>query len=229
MTCYLSAIFHSFSQVPAQSNLFRTLPSNFNFKTKFHSSDILEIAGSPHHTNGKLQKYLEKINEKETPHNKSSDWEPKVQKCNYPCELINDSSFNSHEESLHMNTKSLFKKKKNARLQKIYPILVPPRGLGVLPHSQHWRVTPLPAGACSKPTAQHHTWGFFTFFFTFYTFLHLFSFYLTQVELLFESSLSEKILYYGNKLVKTNRKQKINFTGSQLPVLQMFKEILSIL
>lgn len=112
MTCYLSAIFHSFSQVPAQSNLFRTLPSNFNFKTKFHSSDILEIAGSPHHTNGKLQKYLKKINEKETPHNKSSDWEPKVQKCNYPCELINDSSFNSHEESLHMNTKSLFKKKK---------------------------------------------------------------------------------------------------------------------
>ena len=69
-----SAIFHSFSQVPAQSNLFRTLPSNFNFKTKFHSSDILEIAGSPHHTNGKLQKYFfEMINEKETPHNKSSN------------------------------------------------------------------------------------------------------------------------------------------------------------
>lgn len=74
-----------------------------------HSSDILEMAGSPHHTNGKLQKYIfEKINEKETPHDKSSDWEPKVQKQNYPCELINDSSFNSHEESLHMNTNGEF-------------------------------------------------------------------------------------------------------------------------
>lgn len=109
MMCYLRAIFRSFSQVSAQSNLFRTLPSNFNFKTKLHSSDILEMAGSPHHTNGKLQKYIfEKINEKETPHDKSSDWEPKVQKRNYPCELINDSSFNSHEESLHMNTNGEF-------------------------------------------------------------------------------------------------------------------------
>ena len=140
MTCYLSAIFHSFSQVPAQSNLFRTLPSNFNFKTKFHSSDILEIAGSPHHTNGKLQKYFfEMINEKETPHNKSSNWEPKVQKWNYPRELINDSSFNSHEESLHMNTNRVcLKKKKSARLQKIYPILVPPRVLECSPTVSTW-------------------------------------------------------------------------------------------
>ena len=175
MTCYLSAIFHSFSQVPAQSNLFRTLPSNFNFKTKFHSSDILEIAGSPHHTNGKLQKYFfEMINEKETPHNKSSNWEPKVQKWNYPRELINDSSFNSHEESLHMNTNRVcLKKKKKCQAAKDLPHPSPCKSLGVLPHSQHLRVTPLPAGACSKPTAQHHTWGFFTFFFYI---LHFFTF-----------------------------------------------------
>lgn len=62
-------------------------------------------------------------------------------------------------------------------------------------------------------------------------FLHICSscLHLTEMELLFESSLTETFLYYAITLVKTKRKTKINFIDSRLPVFKMFKEILSIL